>query len=674
MGGQGLLAAAGSAGGAPIDQLAILAFVYIGGTGALVWLIRAHRAGRTQLLARAAAVTSFVFRAPGWSALPVSIAAGSLLLTMGGGFWDIGYHIDYGRDDGPLGNPGHYPLLIGFFGTLAAGILCIGLADERDRSGHWIRITREWHVPIGGALLIGCSAFGLTALPLDDVWHRIFGQDVTLWSPTHFMLLGGATMSVIAMCVLIAEGALASRNRPSTEQPSGSPWARFELLGPDRPIARFEFFRGGEFAARAGKAWSKIQRFALLGGMLVGLEAFLAEFDWGVPLYRQVWQPLLLMAFAAFVFSAARGWAGRGGAMGGWGFYIVIRSAASLIPVLAGRSLAVVPLLLVPAICVELVALRVSPRTRPIAFGVLAGLFCGTLGFAAEYGWSNLVYPLPWGPDLIAEGLISATVAAISGGVLGGLLAAALRRELPTPRAARIACIGAFAAFVAIGVSAGLRELPVADVTVELTNVSEEPRREALATFRIEPASAAQDANWLYMLAWQGGPGTQRIVDRLEPLGDGVYRSTQPIPLHGSWKSGLRLQQGRARGAVPLRLPTDGELGGAGAEVPTSFTLAEGPDIFAGASGAELPAPASFRRPFLEDGLIMLRESRGDVPPWLWVASASLIALIYGVFITGIAVGVSRLARRSGPAQTVAAEDDVAATAPQPRGFGPSVA
>ena len=35
--------------------------------------------------------------------------------------------------------------------------------------------------------LLRCSGF-----PLDDVWHRLFGQDVTLWGPTHLMLIGGA--------------------------------------------------------------------------------------------------------------------------------------------------------------------------------------------------------------------------------------------------------------------------------------------------------------------------------------------------------------------------------------------------------------------------------------------------------------------------------------------------
>jgi hypothetical protein len=624
------IAASPSAGGAPLDQLAIIGALYWGGTAALVWLVLAHRAGRTQVLARAARGVSRVFGAPSWVALPVFVAAVSLLLTMGGGFWDIGYHIDYGRDEGPLGNPGHYPMLFGFFGTFAAGILAAGLAREEDASPAWLRIRDGWHMPVGAGLLLACAAFGLAALPLDDVWHRIFGQDVTLWSPTHFMLLGGGTMSVIGMAVLVAEGIQARKRALAAGRATngrGRPeWARFELRLRGSSRARLELNR--TVLDRAQILWAGFQKVALIGGMLVGLEAFLAEFDWGVPLYRQVWQPLLLAAFSSFVFVTARAWAGRGGALGAWGVYIVVRSLATLIPVVAGRSPSVMPLLLAGAICVELVALRVGPNTRPLAFGAIAGLAGGTLGFAAEYAWSHVLMPLPWTPALIPEGLPSAVIAGAAGGVLGALLAAALRAELPAPRRARGAFLGAFAVLLALGVNAGIREEPPATASFKLTEVTGDPERTALATVRIDPASAADSPNWLYVLAWQGGPGTQRIVDRLERVDEGVYRSTEPIPLYGSWKSGLRLQNGRARGAAAIRLPADDALAGSGATLPTSFTREEA-EMLRSSAGAELTAPASFERPFIDDGSIILRETKDDVPGWLWTAAIVFIFLIY---------------------------------------------
>jgi hypothetical protein len=643
--------AAPSAGGAPLDQLAVIAALYLGGTAGIVWLVAAHRRGRTRVLARAGAAASWVFRSPDWVALPVFVAAVALLCLMAGGFWDIGYHIDYGRDDGPLGNPGHYPQLFGFWGTFAAAILCVGLARQEQAGPAWVSIAEGWRVPVGAILLLACAGFGMLALPLDDVWHRIFGQDVTLWSPTHFMLLGGGTFSVIGMLVLVAEGARARRRTTAaTADDRGSngsgPWARLELFGSESPWVRIELFRGQDLIARAGRIWDRAQRVILLGGMLVGFEAFLAEYDWGVPLYRQVWQPLLLAGSAAFVFTAARSWAGRGGALGAWASYMIIRALATLIPVLAGRSPAALPLLLVGAVCVELVALRVDPRVRVLAFGAAAGLASGALGFAGEYAWSQLVMPLPWTDALLAEGIPSAIAAGLAGGVLGSLLAAGLRAELPPVRTARAATIGSLAVLVAAGVNAGIRELPQATAEVELTDVRPPPEREALATVRIDPPEAANEANWLYVLAWQGGGDSQRVVDRLEPLGDGVYRSTEPIPLYGTWKSGLRLQQGRARGAVPIRLPADDALAGSTAELPTSFAGPEGEELLSEAAGAELLAPASFERPFLDDGLIVLRETKGEVADWLWGAAIGFIALLYAVFIAGIAVGVARISRR----------------------------
>ena len=40
--------------------------------------------------------------------------------------------------------------------------------------------------------MAGCGLYALMGFPLDDIWHRIFGQDVTLWGPTHLMMIGGA--------------------------------------------------------------------------------------------------------------------------------------------------------------------------------------------------------------------------------------------------------------------------------------------------------------------------------------------------------------------------------------------------------------------------------------------------------------------------------------------------
>jgi hypothetical protein len=165
-----------------------------------------------------------------------------------------------------------------------------------------------------------------------------------------------------------------------------------------------------------------------------------------------------------------------------------------------------------------------------------------------------------------------------------------------------------------------------------------------LATVRLSPANAAEGANWLYVLAWQGH--AVRVADRLQRVSEGVYRSTRPIPLYGFWKVGLRLDNGYARGAVPIRLPVDRGLPNATQRLPAVMTGQQTSLALRRSSGAELPAPAAFTRPFGDDGLIVLRETKGDVARWVWGAAIGLSALIWGLFVAGLALGLGRLGRR----------------------------
>src|SRR5207237_516935 len=106
--------------------------------------------------------------------------------------------------------PAHYLILIGLFGVFVAGFVSMVMPHERPGPSA-VTITRSWHAPLGGVLLFACAAFSLLGFPLDDAWHRFFGQDVTLWGPTHLMLFGGAAMTLIGRSVLLVEGARAVR-------------------------------------------------------------------------------------------------------------------------------------------------------------------------------------------------------------------------------------------------------------------------------------------------------------------------------------------------------------------------------------------------------------------------------------------------------------------------------
>jgi hypothetical protein len=132
-------------------------------------------------------------------------------------YWDISLHIDDGRDAGPLANPAHYFILVGLFGIFAAGFVAMVLPSQRPGASA-VRITERWHAPLGGVLICACGAFSLTGFPLDDVWHRLFGQDVTLWGPTHLMLIGGAAMTLVGIAVLLVE-----ERAPTPPAPSPAP-------------------------------------------------------------------------------------------------------------------------------------------------------------------------------------------------------------------------------------------------------------------------------------------------------------------------------------------------------------------------------------------------------------------------------------------------------------------
>ena len=190
-------------------------------------------------------------------ASPHLIATGSLLVALVGMYWDISLHIADGRDAGPFANPAHFLILFGLYGIFAAGLLAIVLPDERPSRGA-IRISGDWYAPLGGIAMIASAAFALIGFPLDDVWHRIFGQDVTLFGPTHLMLIGGAALTLIGSAILLVEG---------REEHGERNWRGKLLQG---------------------------RRIFAFGGLLIGLSTFQAEFDFGVPQFNLVLEPIML--------------------------------------------------------------------------------------------------------------------------------------------------------------------------------------------------------------------------------------------------------------------------------------------------------------------------------------------------------------------------------------------
>jgi hypothetical protein len=572
--------------GAALDQIAIASAIAIGLGTFVVWLGAGHRSGKVPYLGRAAAWTERMSGLPGWAALPSLVAAVSLLVALLGMYWDISFHIDAGRDPGPLANPAHYLILFGLFGIFTAGYFAISLPTEPPGPAP-VRIVGNWYAPTGGLLIAGCGAFGLLGFPLDDLWHRLFGQDVTLWGPTHLMMIGGAGMTLIGQAVLLVEG---MRARPQ------------EARSTEPPLM------------------VRLRRTALMGGLLIGLSTFQGEFDFGVPQFRFVLEPALLAIAASVALVCARLWIGRGGALMAAGMFIAIRGAIALIVHDGfGQSLPHLPLYLAEALCVELAGLFLA--RRPLALGAVAGLLIGTVGFAAEWGWSLIAMPLPWSSDLFPEALLLALVAAVAGGLVGALMACALRGELPAPRVAKAVSLAALVAILAVFADGLWTTTPQnVQAHVRLHTLQAGPDREVAATVRIDPADAASSPAWLTATAWQGGG---LVVDRLQPEGDGVYRTTEPIPVNGEWKATIRLQNGREVLGMPIYMPKD-------PEIPWAKPVAAKPH---------------FTRPFVYDHKLLQREQKPGVPTWLKTVAPLVVLAIALGFLSLLAWGLGRLGR-----------------------------
>jgi hypothetical protein len=588
-GGSMLLAAdTRPSGGAALGEVILASVIGLALTALLLGLVWLHRTGRSQLLTRAGTRLGKATGVPPWVALPTVLTTASLLCALFGMLWDISLHIDVGRDPGPLANPAHYFILFGLFGVFAGGIFACAMPLGEKPGPAAVRFIRGWDVPVGGLVLTGAGFYALMGFPLDDVWHRLFGQDVTLWGPTHLMLITGAGLSIIGLLVLEQEG----HGGLSTDDG-------------DRKVGQ-----GTRFVRQA----------SAMGGLLLGLSVFQGEFDFDVEQFRLVLAPLLIAGAAGLALVAARLFIGRGGALAAVAFFLVIRGLIALIvgPVL-GEVTPMFPLYLGSAIVVEVLALAVSLVRRPLVFGAVAGVLIGTVGFATEWGWSHVRSTLSWGTDILFEGTLMAIAGGIAGGLLGALLAAGLRRTLPRPAVARTVLVGSLAVLAACVTNGLLATVPQVEATFGIENATDSPRT-ANITVQLSPADALDDPSWVQITSWQG---EGLVVDALERTGEGSYRTTQPIPIHDDWKALLRLHDGRMLSAVPIYLPAD-------AAIPADEITADD-----GVTRSAIPEIRILQRELTTSG------------GGLWLVANLVVLACTLLLIAAIAWGVARYAKRA---------------------------
>lgn len=453
---------------------------------------------------------------PGWAAIAIGQSLFSLLLAGVGFYSDVQWHIALGRDEELFTAP-HTAILLGLIGILASAVFGTIVATVDRWEGGWkvFGFTVPWSMIPLGALGIGA----VSGFPMDEVWHAAYGVDVTMWSPTHMLMILGASFTGLAGWLVMADTGV---------KPRDNRWAAF-LHG---------------FAA-----WLTLQ----------GLVASQGEFSFGVPQFAQVFQPMLISMAAALGFVAIRLVLGPGRAVLLGAIFFVSQFAD-----LGGGDGPVETrhgaTFLVSAIVVELVARTVGVDRRA-RFAVLSGVGVATLGLGGEWLWNSSLLtdgaPQAWNSSLVVPAVVTSLIGGIGCALLGTGFARAFRFAEPGRQIGTAGLVVGAVLAIAPVVAFLPRQTGdvVADITLDPASSEEFEEAGAIVTVELTPADAADDAHWFQATSWQGGGLV--LADMVEQS-PGVWVSEAPVPTEGLWKSLVRLHRGgNELMAAPVWFPDD---------------------------------------------------------------------------------------------------------------------
>ena len=464
---------------------------------------------------------------PGWAAATVGLSLYGLLVAGEGFYSDVAWHITLGRDDKLFTAP-HTSIVLGLGFIFLAGLIGVAYASlqQVDTALRWRAVRIPWStlplLALGGAALLG--------FPLDEIWHQTYGVDVTMWSPTHMLMILGASFSGLASWLVLAEAGVS---------PTASRWGRGMLV-----VA----------------SWLTLQ----------GLSAPLGEFSFGVPQFQQMFHPLILCIAAGFALVAIRLVHGRFWALGITVGNFLLMSSDILS--LGGETAGPVEtrdagLFIASALAVEVVAFLVGTRDS-VRFALVSGAAVGTFGLAGEWLWNQGAYQ-PWNTNLLPDAAVLGTVAAMGAALVGVAFARAAGqapvKEATTKPAPALVALAGTVVLIALAlpmprsvgdVEAAITIQPAAE---QGTTPLADPYDQAFVDVRLTPPGAADEARWFQVSAWQGGG---LVLADLEPVEGtaGRYRTTEPVPVDGAWKTIVRLHRGGEIMTVPVFLPADPEI------------------------------------------------------------------------------------------------------------------
>jgi NAD(P)-dependent dehydrogenase (short-subunit alcohol dehydrogenase family) len=455
---------------------------------------------------------------PAYAAAGATTCLAFLLVAALGFYWDVAWHVDYGRD-ALLFTPAHTAIIVGLQGLLVSAAVTT-LVATWTRADVRLRF-KGLRMPWGAATLFALGTGAVAAFPLDELWHRAYGVDVTMWGPTHLGMIGGASFGPLALLLLVREA-------------GGTP-------------------------TRLGRRLTAV----LCMATLLGLSTFQLEFDLGVPQWQHLYHPVLIALASGFALVVARLVIGRGGAV----FAALDFTAQRIVTALVvGRALHhTAPhwaLYLGSAVAIEAAAAltrRRAPLVQALAYGAAV-----SAGLATEWAWTQVWGRHPWGTALL-PGIGVAVVAAFAAALLGTAAGRRLRgREagIPWPvlALAGVAVLGSL-------VVPFPRHAAPATATVRTTAAG---RDEVNVDVTVDHPQAVEDADWFDVFAWQGGSFHRSPLKRVGPA---EWRTERPVPVGGSWKTMVRLAKHDTLAGVPVSFPYDRAIGAPAIPVAAVRTL-----------------------------------------------------------------------------------------------------
>ncbi len=314
-------------------------------------------------------------------------------LGTAGIYWDVGWHRTIGRDTFLS-----LPHLLMYTGVAANGLIALLAVawairdpDRLAEFGPEIQGPFGIRLPLGFVVLgLGVAAV-LAVAPFDEIWHRLYGKDSTVWSLPHLVAVAGSVLMVLGITAAVAGH------------------------------------------SRLGKTplWVSRLLIAMLAADLLEKAMFSLSHYTVDPFSRTPdYYPFLTTLLTAGVVIGAVRALGPGWATITSAIHLILAALAVLsLRAFNFNTPTISPLLVVPALAVDgWMCIAGSRRDRwPVA--VVAGVTFGALVVLTEALWMEHIIGKPWLPDAIIAGLpwvltagaLSGWIGWVIGGIVKGL-------------------------------------------------------------------------------------------------------------------------------------------------------------------------------------------------------------------------------------------------------------